>query len=157
MIRLKSDLNRVSAMKRFETFATLSKEAKRRIVLRYALYQIPDIGILALILFVIHHGGYLSLSLSIGIISLWIVKYVVAFTFVWSAYDKPRPGDVKRLIGTEGIAEERLDPSGYIRVHGELWRAEVIDKTVPVEKGETVLIERAYGLTLLVKPAQRKS
>jgi len=92
MIRLKSDLNRVSAMKRFEQFGTLSKEAKRRIVLRYALYQIPDIGILALILFVIHHWGYLSLWLSIGIISLWIVKYVVAFTFVWSAYDKPRPG-----------------------------------------------------------------
>jgi membrane protein implicated in regulation of membrane protease activity len=60
------------------------------------------------------------------------------------------------LIGTEGIAEERLDPSGYIRVHGELWRAEVIDKTIPVEKGETVLIERAYGLTLLVKPTSKE-
>lgn len=144
-------------MKRFEKFRGLSKEAKRRIVLRYALYQIPDISILALILFVIHHWGYLSLWLSIGIISLWMVKYLVAFTFVWTAYDKPRPGDVKSLIGTEGIAEERLGPSGYIRVHGELWRAEVIDTTVPVEKGATVLIERAYGLTLLVKPVQTKS
>ena len=143
-------------MKRFEQFRRLSKEAKRRIVLRYALYQIPDIAILALILFVVHHLRYLSSWLFIGIISLWIVKYVVAFTFVWRAYDKPRPGDVKRLIGTEGIAEERLDPSGYIRVHGELWRGEVMEKTVPVEKGETVLIERAFGLTLLVKPLQRK-
>ncbi len=91
-------------MKRFEKFRGLSKEAKRRIVLRYALYQIPDISILLLILFLIHHWGYLSLWLSLGIISLWIVKYVVAFTFVWSAYDKPRPGDVKSLIGTEDIA-----------------------------------------------------
>ncbi len=144
-------------MKRFEKFRGLSEEAKRRIVLRYALYQIPDIAILALVLFVIHHWGYRSLWLSIGITSLWIVKYVVAFTFVWSAYDKPRPGDVKSLIGTEGIAEESLGPSGYIRVRGELWRAEVIDETVRVEKGETVLIERAYGLTLLVKPVQTKS
>ena len=143
-------------MKRFEQFRRLSKEAKRRIVLRYALYQIPDIAILALILYVLHRWGYLSLWLFIGIIIFWIVKYVVAFTFVWSAYDKPRPGDVKRLIGTEGIAEERLDPSGYIRVHGELWRGEVMEKTVPVEKGETVLIERALGLTLLVKPLQKK-
>ena len=156
MIRLKSGLNEVNAMKKFDKFRTLSKEEKRRIVLRYALYQIPDIGILALILFAIHHWGYLSLWLSIGIISLWLVKYVVAFTFVWRAYDKPRPGDVKSLIGTEGIAEERLDPSGYIRVHGELWRAEVIGKTIPVEKGETVQIERALGLTLLVKPVQKK-
>ena len=143
-------------MKRFKQFRRLSKEAKRRIVLRYALYQIPDIAILALILYVLHRWGYLSLWLFIGIIIFWIVKYVVAFTFVWRAYDKPRPGDVKRLIGTEGIAEERLDPSGYIRVHGELWRGEVMEKTVPVEKGETVLIERALGLTLLVKPLQKK-
>jgi membrane protein implicated in regulation of membrane protease activity len=143
-------------MKRFEQFRTLSKESKRRIVLRYALFQIPDIGILALMLFVVHQWVDPSLWLVIGIVSLWMVKYVIVFSFVWRAYDKPRPGDIKSLIGTEGIAEERLDPSGYIRVHGELWRAEVIGKTIPVEKGETVLIERALGLTLLVKPVQKK-
>ena len=143
-------------MRRFEQFRTLSKEAKRRIVLRYALFQIPDIGILALILFVVHQWVDLSLWLYIGFVSLWMVKYVLFFSFVWRAYDKPRPGDVKSLIGTEGIAEERLDPSGYIRVHGELWRGEVIEKTVPVGKGETVLIERASGLTLFVKPVQKK-
>ena len=124
--------------------------------MRYALYQIPDIGILALILFVLHQWIDLSLWLYIGFVSLWMTKYVLVFSFVWRAYDKPRPGDVKSLIGTEGIAEERLDPSGYIRVHGELWRAEVMEKTIPVEKGETVQIERALGLTLLVKPVQKK-
>jgi membrane protein implicated in regulation of membrane protease activity len=143
-------------MKRFQQYRALSREAKRRIVLRYALFQIPDIAILALILFVLHQWVDLSLWLFPAIISLWIMKYILVFSFVWRAYDKPRPGDVKSLIGTEGIAEERLDPSGYIRVHGELWRAEVIGKTVPVEKGETVLIERASGLTLLVKPVQNK-
>ena len=139
-------------MKRFEQYRKLSKGSKRRIVLRYALYQIPDMVIFVLILFVLHQWVDLSLWLYIGFVSLWMVKYVLVFTFVWPAYDKPRPGDVKSLIGTEGIAEERLDPSGYIRVHGELWRAEVIGKTIPIEKGQTVLIERACGLTLLVKP-----
>ncbi len=143
-------------MKRFEQYRLLSKETKRRIVLRYARFQIPDIAIFALILFVLHQWVDLSLWLFIGIISLWMVKYVLVFSFVWPAYDKPRPGDVKSLIGTDGIAEERLDPSGYIRVHGELWRAEVIGKTIPIEKGQTVLIERACGLTLLVKPVQKK-
>jgi len=139
-------------MKRFEKYRMLSKETKRRIVLRYGLYQIPDVAILVLILFLLHQWVDLSLWLYIGLVSLWMVKYVLAFTFFWPAYDKPRPGDVKSLIGTEGIAEERLDPSGYVRVHGELWRAEVIGKTIPIEKGQTVLIERAFGLTLLVKP-----
>jgi membrane protein implicated in regulation of membrane protease activity len=143
-------------MKTFEQYRMLSKEAKRRIVQRYALYQIPDIGILVLILFVLHQWVDLSLWLFIGLVSLWMVKYVLVFTFSWPAYDKPRPGDVKSLIGTEGIAEELLDPSGYIRVHGELWRAEVIEKTIPIEKGQMVLIERACGLTLLVKPVKKK-
>ena len=134
----------------------LSKEAKRRIVLRYALYQIPDIAILALILFVLHQWLDLSLWLFPAIISLWIVKYALVFSFVWPAYDKLRPGDVTSLIGSQGIAEELLDPSGYIRVHGELWRAEVIGTTMAIEKGQAVLIERAYGLTLLVKPFQKK-
>jgi len=143
-------------MKRFEQYRILSKETKRRIVLRYMLYQIPDMAILVLILFVLHRWVGLSLWLFIGLISLWVVKYILGFIFVWPAYDRPRPGDIKSLIGTEGIAEERLDPSGYIRVHGELWRAEVVGKTIPIEKGQTVLIEKACGLTLLVKPVLKK-
>jgi membrane protein implicated in regulation of membrane protease activity len=134
----------------------LSKEAKRRIVQRYALYQIPDVAIFVFILFVLHQWVGLSLWLFIGLAGLWMVKYVLVFSFVWRAYDKTRPGDVTSLIGTQGIAEERLDPSGYIRVHGELWRAEVIGKTMPIEKGQTVLIEKADGLTLHVKPIQKK-
>jgi len=143
-------------MKRFEQYRMLSKKEKRRIVVRYALYQIPDVAIFVLILFVLHQWVHLSLGLVVALVSLWIVKYVLVFSFVWRAYDKPPPGNVRTLIGTEGIAEERLDPSGYIRVHGELWRAEVIGKPVVIEKGQAVLIEDASGLTLLVKPVQRK-
>ncbi len=123
---------------------------------RYALYQIPDVAIFVLILYVIHRWVGLSLGGCIGLAILWLVKYVIVFSFVWRSYDRPRPGDVRSLIGTEGTVEERLEPSGYVRVHGELWRAEVIGKTMAIEKGEAVLIERAYGLTLLVKPFQTK-
>ena len=125
-------------------------------MLRYARYQIPDVATFVLILFVIHQWVGLSLGLFIALASLWMAKYVFVFSFVWRAYDKPRPGDVTSLIGTQGIAEERLDPSGYVRVHGELWRAEVIGKTIAIEKGQTVLIEKADGLTLFVKPFQKK-
>ena len=143
-------------MKEFEKYRMLPKEQKRRILLRYALYQIPDVAILVLILFALHRWIGLSLWLFLGLTSLWIVKYVFVFSFVWRAYDKPRPGDLTSLIGTEGIAEERLDPSGYIRVHGELWRAQAIAGTMAIEKGQTVLIEKAYGFTLLVKPFENK-
>jgi len=45
--------------------------------------------------------------------------------------------------------EERLAPSGYIRVHGELWQAEMIREGPPIEKGEVVQIEGIRGLVLL--------
>ena len=143
-------------MKRFTQYRMLSKEAKRRIVQRYALYQIPDVAILIVILFVLHQWVGLTLLWLMGLIGFWMVKYVFVFSFVWRAYDRPRSGDVSSLIGIEGIVEKHLDPSGYIRVHGELWRAEVIGKMTAIEKGQTVLIEKADGLTLLVKPFQKK-
>ncbi len=58
---------------------------------------------------------------------------------------------VHSLVGTEGIVEERLTPSGYIRVHGELWQAEMIREGPPIEKGEVVRIQGNRGLLLLVQ------
>jgi membrane-bound ClpP family serine protease len=62
----------------------------------------------------------------------------------------------KILDWHEGVAEERIAPSGYIRVSGELWQSEVMGKKTPIEKGETVLVKGAYGLTLLVQPTQKR-
>lgn len=143
-------------MKNFKRFKTLPRESKRRIVVRYALFQIPDILILVLILFVLRWLIDPRSWLYGIIVGLWIIKDVLMFPLVWRAYDRPHPGDAKSLIGTEGIAEEQLNPSGYIRVHGELWQAEVMGKKAPIEKGETVLIEGVYGLTLLVQPNQKR-
>ncbi len=74
------------------------------------------------------------------------------FPFVWRAYDRPRSGDLRSLIGTEGIAAEKLAPSGYVRVHGELWQAEVVGECSVIEKGEIVRIEGVSGLKLIVRP-----
>ena len=79
------------------------------------------------------------------------------FPFVWRAYDRPRAGDLRSLIGTDGIAEEKLAPSGHVRVHGELWQAEVIRKGNSIEKGETVWVSGISGLTLLVEPKNEDS
>ena len=142
----------------FKKFKTLPQKSKRRIVVKYVLFQVPGLVIISLILSVIEHWINLPLWLSGGIIGLWIIKDVFMFYFVWSAYTISQSADAKSLIGKEGIAEERLNPSGYIRVHGELWRAEVMGmgKNTPIEKGETVLIEGIYGLTLLVQPVQER-
>jgi len=55
------------------------------------------------------------------------------------------------MIGERGMAEERLNPEGYISVRGELWRAESIHDVSPIEKGDRIRICGIRGLTLLVE------
>ncbi len=55
------------------------------------------------------------------------------------------------MIGMQGNARDRLDPSGYIHIRGELWQAELIEGASPIDKGEDVRIMGNRGLILLVE------
>jgi len=131
--------------------------AKRRVILRYALFQIPGFALLLFILLLIQRWFGLPTWFFYGALVLWIVKEIVLFPFVWRAYDRDRLKELHSLVGMEGIVEERLAPSGYIRVHGELWQAEIIREGPPIEKGEVVRIQGIRGLVLLVYPRQRQN
>jgi len=128
-----------------------------RVLIRYALFQIPSLALLILILILAREWLNLQTWFFWGFIILWVAKDALLFPFVWRAYDREGPKDVHSLVGTEGIVEERLDPSGYIRVHGELWQAEVMGEAPPIEKGEAVWVRGIRGLTLLVQPMEGPS
>lgn len=123
-----------------------------RILLRYALFQIPSLILLVLVL----HGisPYLGFPawLLWGIVGLWIAKDAALFPFVWRAYDRKRKEVLNKMVGLRGIAEERLDPAGYIQIRGELWRAEVIGGRPPIEKGESVQVYEICHTLLRVGP-----
>jgi membrane protein implicated in regulation of membrane protease activity len=142
-------------MKNSKRFRALPGELKRRIVVRYAFFQLPDILILVLILLVLRWWTDLSLWVYGCIGGLWVAKEIFLFPIRWKFYEPPRPEERRSLIGREGIAEERLAPSGYVRVDGELWQAEVVGKKAPIEKGGAVFIERTCGFTLLVQPIKK--
>jgi len=122
-----------------------------QVVMRYALFQIPSLVLLILILILVRRWVDFPPWFFWGSFFIWIVKDAVLFPFVWRAYDWSRSKDVHSLVGTEGIVEERLAPSGYIRVHSELWQAEIIRESPPIEKGEVVRIQGIRGLVLLVQ------
>jgi len=122
-----------------------------QVVMRYALFQIPGLVLLILILILVRRWVDFPLWFFWGSVFIWIVKDAVLFPFVWRAYDWSRSKGVHSLVGTEGIVEERLAPSGYIRVHGELWQAEMIREGPPIEKGEVVRIQGNRGFVLLVQ------
>jgi len=122
-----------------------------QVVMRYVLFQIPGLVLLILILILVRRWVDFPSWFFWGSVFIWIVKDTVLFPFVWRAYDWSHSRDVHSLVGTEGIVEERLAPSGYIRVHGELWQANMIGEGPPIEKGEGVRIQGIRGLVLLVQ------
>lgn len=58
------------------------------------------------------------------------------------------------MLGLTGVAVETLDPTGRVRIKGELWNAETIDNKV--EKGEKIVVENIDGLNLLVRKIKEK-
>ena len=60
------------------------------------------------------------------------------------------------MVGAQGIAKERLAPSGYVQVRGELWKAELMESSPPLEKGERVRVEGVRGLRLVVQPGDEE-
>lgn len=83
---------------------------------------------------------------------LWVAKEVVLFFLLWQAYDPDQENLAQSMVGEHGVAMERLNPSGYVRVRGELWRAQLCRGATTVKEGERVRVEELRGLTLLVVP-----
>jgi len=121
-----------------------------RILVRYVLLQMPALVLLILMLALVQRWVSLPVWFIWGLLAFWIAKDVILFPFTWRAYDRSYKGSANSMIGLRGIAENRLAPSGYIHVRGELWQAEVVENSLPIDKGESVRIYGNRGLTLLV-------
>jgi membrane protein implicated in regulation of membrane protease activity len=132
----------------------MSRQA--RILIRYALFQIPSLVLLILILIMVRLWVGLPEWFFWGAIVVWLVKDVILFPFVWRAYDRDRSRELQSLVGTEGIVEERLAPSGYVRVHGEFWQAEMRGDGPPIEKEEIVKIQKDRGAQITRRTPKRK-
>lgn len=123
-----------------------------RLVVRYTLLQIPTLVLLVLILMFLRQRIEISCWIFWGLIVLKIAADVVLFPFIWKAYDWDRKAKEHPMIGLAGKARDRLAPEGYVLVRGELWRAEVKDKSEPVEAGASIRVRGIRGLTLIVEP-----
>jgi membrane protein implicated in regulation of membrane protease activity len=128
-----------------------------RILVRYILLQVPGTALLVFILIQLRNWFDLPVWSVWGIITISVAKDLILFPFVWSAYDWDRQEEANPMVGRRGIAKERLAPSGYIQISGELWKAKVVEGSPPVEKGEGVQVEEMQGLTLLVRPCKDES
>jgi membrane protein implicated in regulation of membrane protease activity len=123
-----------------------------RIVIRYTILQLPALALFVMALILSRRWIGIPLWSFWGLVGLWVAKDVILFPFVWRAYDARERKGEDAMIGRQGIVQDRLAPSGFVQVRGELWQAELMDGGPPVEKGVAVKIRKTRGLTLIVQP-----
>lgn len=91
-------------------------------------------------------------------VPLWATLAVVAAFAVFSyimyrighptvLYDAVTEPDA--IVGKEGVIEVDLNPAGYVRVEGELWKA--VSAGGDLRKGDAVVITGIKGLELTVE------
>jgi membrane protein implicated in regulation of membrane protease activity len=117
---------------------------------RYLLFQIPGWIIAGLAALLLCEWWGLPEWAAAGIVALWMVKDLVLYPFLRSAYEPSGPSGVEQLVGSRGVARAPLDPSGYVLVRGELWRAEADPSQVPIAEGSSVTVRATRGFTLIV-------
>lgn len=64
---------------------------------------------------------------------------------------RPALAGMEELLGMEATAAEPFDSEGWVRIHGETWRAR---SRAPVYAGEHLQVTAVDGLTLEVRPKQ---
>lgn len=60
----------------------------------------------------------------------------------------------ERVVGAEGVAATRLNPTGIVQVASETWTAESVGG--PIAKGDQVRVIEAEGLRVKVEPIKKK-
>jgi membrane-bound ClpP family serine protease len=128
-----------------------------RVVLRYALLQVPFTGLILVVLMVLRKWLDIPVWFICGLIGFLVMKDIALFPLVWRSYDPDSPAQTNSLQGARGRAVEHLNPSGYIEVGAELWKAEIVEGGSPVQAGEHVRICSVRGLTLLVQPENERN
>lgn len=139
---------------------------------KYLLLQIPGWIVWSLILVGAH--SWLSLPLWTGLLLLGLAigKDFALYPYVRSAYESDVKTGAERLLGARGQVYQALNPQGYVRVNGELWRAEIEppdqkvghvarphgEERLPrlsLPVGSRVTVRAFQGLTLVVDPEEK--
>lgn len=118
---------------------------------RYWLFQVPGWVILGALLIAAHESLGLSPLTAALVLGLWLVKDILLYPVLKPHYVFKEREAHHALLGEKAVAQETLDPRGYVKLRGELWKAELVDDDSPVQRGESVVVKSVDGLTLKVR------
>jgi membrane protein implicated in regulation of membrane protease activity len=117
---------------------------------KYAFFQVPGWVGAAIVLMVLVEWFHLPPWMALGLFALWVIKDIALYPIVRTAYESDVKTGVEQLVGEKGVAQDRLDPRGMVRVRGELWRAEAEPEGQRIEPNTKIRVTAARGLTLIV-------
>jgi membrane protein implicated in regulation of membrane protease activity len=125
---------------------------RSRTLVRYTLFQIPDLILLSLGLAAAVRWWNLPVSAAYALVALWLVKDVIMYPILRVAYESGGSSGVDAIHGALGVVTQPLVPSGYVRLGSELWKAELLSGSGTVSVGSAVRVVEVHGLTLVVEP-----
>ena len=122
--------------------------------LRYSLFQLPGLAVLAMLLgFALRHG-WITLGMAGLAVTLWVIKDAILY-IPWSrALHKPQvPYGRQALIGRTGKATSRITPQGgHAKVNGETWQATCAGPAIAA--GTRIRVRAVEGMQLQVERAE---
>jgi membrane-bound ClpP family serine protease len=121
---------------------------------RYWLFQIPGTVVTGLLLEAGVRWGWIERATAATGLALWLGKDLALYPLVRRAYERSAPTYAATLLGRSGRARDGLDPSGYVSVNGELWRARVEDGVTSIAPGDEVVVCGHEGNRLVVRASQ---
>lgn len=122
-----------------------------KVIVKYALIHVAELVAVVCALLLARHFLGIAMWLFATILALWILKDAVLFPRVWRAYAVHDNRPTSKLVGLEATVLRSLDPVGYVRVVGELWRAEIKDPSHPASRGDKTRVVDIRGMTLIVE------
>jgi membrane-bound ClpP family serine protease len=122
-----------------------------KVILKYVSIHLAELVLLVIALLLLRYFLGISAWLVATIVVLWVIKDTVLFFKVWRSYAFDDNSPMRKLMGLEATAVYSLEPAGYVRVKGELWRAEVRDERHPVQRGERAIVVGMREMTLIVE------
>lgn len=116
---------------------------------KYILLQLPSLALVIVLLVILRRYYDFPLVYTWAVVVAWVAKDAILYPFVWRAYDS---SPQKAMVGLTGKAKETIEPSGYVEIRGELWRAQVEEGVKAIRAGDMVEVRDVRGLTLIVRP-----
>lgn len=93
-----------------------------------------------------------SVPLVITTALLTAAVFLTIVTFAIRAQRRRVEVGSEALIGRFGVAKTVLAPAGTVLIGGELWSAELLERTATLQQGDSVEVVSVEGLRLMVQP-----